>query len=30
MDRSGGRGTSMINKYMYGYIKGQYGKDAEA
>lgn len=30
MDRSGGGGTSMINKHMYGYIKGQYGKDAEA
>ena len=30
MDRSGGGDTSMINKHMYGYIKGQYGKDAEA
>lgn len=30
MDRSGGQGASMINKHMYGYIKGQCGKDAEA
>lgn len=30
MDGSGGGGAYMINKHMYRYIKGQYGKDEEA